>query len=236
MSRQAIVDFALTLVGSHYLWGSGGDTPEWDNGVWYLSSSVAIGPPSTDPNAPSVFAAQCKKSGFYVCAGRFEKIYGGRYAYSTDHDLQDYLTELQNLYPALWEPFHLIFSPRVAQGANIGANSGRIIWGEDCRRKRHFDCISFVNYVLSATTKTQWGFSISQYADAPGKYLQKIDDVHDAPVAGDILLRGTDHIGLLCADKRIVQAEQHDTGVHADASLDSTNWTMRLRVLDSFIK
>jgi cell wall-associated NlpC family hydrolase len=235
MSRQAIIDFASTLVGSHYLWGSTGDTPERDNGAWYETSSVAIAPASTDPNTPAIFAAQCKRSGFYVCAGRFEKIYGGRYATSIDPDLQGYLTDLKNLYPSIWEPFHLIYSPRVMHGANIGVNDGRIAWGEDCRGKRHFDCVSFVNYVLSATTKTSWGFDILQYAAEPAKFVTSIA-VTEAPVAGDIILKGHGHIALLCADNHVIQAEQHDTGVHADAVYNSGSWTQRLRVLDSFIK
>jgi hypothetical protein len=62
----------------------------------------------------------------------------------------------------------------------------------------------------------------------------------DAFVAGDILVAGTGHIALLSADGHIIQAEQHDTGVHSDEKFNGTagakGWTQRLRVADSWIK
>jgi hypothetical protein len=248
MSRQSIIDYALQFLGSHYLHGSCGDTPEYDDGVWYNTTSVVIGPPSTDVNDPKIFAAQLHKDqvaryGLYVCAGRFEKIWGGRYAISTDPDLQEYLNSLEAKPQCLWEPFHLKFSPRTIRGANIGptwddpvGNNGRTVWGEDCRHKRHFDCVSFVNYVLSYTTTRKWGFAIVDYAKASADFFTEITKT-DPAVAGDILLRGSTHIGFLAANDHVVQAQQHDAGVHADEGYNSgKTWSKRLRVLDQFIK
>ena len=160
MGAQAIIDFARQLKGSHYLWGSGGDTPGGNNGVWYRPQSVTLAPSSLDPAAPAVFAAQCDKDGHFVCAGRFKKISGGRYAHPADPDLQNYLAGLQNLQSQdTWQPYYLYFSPRLVQGRNV-SNNGRIVWGQDCRGMRHFDCISFVNCVLSVATRPNWSYSI----------------------------------------------------------------------------
>lgn len=112
------------------------------------------------------------------------------------------------------------------------------MWGEDCRHKRHFDCDSFVNYVLSHATKTSWGYTAEQYVTGSHPDHWSTVDLSAPPVAGDILLRGGEgrrHVALLGADNHVYQAEQHDTGVHADEIYGGKNWRQRLRILDSLI-
>jgi hypothetical protein len=58
-------------------------------------------------------------------------------------------------------------------------------------------------------------------------------------VDGDILVKNTEHIGFLCADGTVLQAQDHATSVHANetyaAKQDKNNkvqstWTGRFRV------
>ncbi len=219
------------LKGSHYLWGSGGDSPLDRNGVFYKRNSVTYVPPSTKVAAPMVFAAQCDWAGHYVCAGRFAKIPGGRYADPSDWDLGNYLSGLENLPQEMWRPFCGCFSPRVVRGKNV-SNDGRIVWGEDCRGVRHFDCISFVNFVLTGTTKPDWAYSIPQYnSNASG--LTASVGLKDPAVPGDILLRNEEHIALLCENNFVIQAQDHANGVHEGERFEPKKWTARFRVLDS---
>jgi cell wall-associated NlpC family hydrolase len=233
MGAQSIVDFARSLIGSHYLWGSGGDAPGANNGVWYRQTSVSLAPSSLDPASPCVFAAQCDQAGHYVCAGRFKTIRGGRYANSTDWDLQNYLSGLAGQSEDSWQPYYTSFTPRVVRGRNV-SNDGKIVWGEDCRSARHFDCISFVNFVLSQMTKPSWHYSIAQY-DANSSGVTTSIDLNDAAVPGDILIRNTEHIALLCEDSTVIQAQDHATGVHNNEDYHSIRWTGRWRVADSQI-
>ncbi len=237
MSRQQIIAIAKTFVGSHYLWGSGGDMPEYDNGVYYASSTVCMAPSSTDISFPNVFAAQLNRSqehryGVYVCAGRCKRL-GDRTAAIVDPSYVNYMDSLRETPEPLWDP-HEGMSPRIARGGNIGANDGRPVWGEDCRNKRHFDCDSFVNYVLSHTTNKSWGFTQPQYMTMSKPDYWTTIDPAAPPVDGDILLKAG-HVALLSADNHVVQAQQHDTGVHADEGYNAASWTKRLHPLDSVI-
>ena len=83
----------------------------------------------------------------------------------------------------------LPLTPRVVRGTGVPA-ANKIVWGENCTGVRHFDCISFINYVLSETTmipdsKNGWSGDIKQWSrmwttDVP---------LTDPAVAGDILIR-----------------------------------------------
>ncbi len=153
-ARQDIIRYARRFLGSHYLWGAGGSTPGASDGIPHRRASVTLEKPSLDPAKPCVFAAACDASGSkYVCAGRYKNFPGGRFAWPTDWDLQNYLEGLKGTDPALWKPFCNYFSPRKIVGENVAAvHKQTAVWGEDCRGVRHFDCIYFVNYVLTGTT------------------------------------------------------------------------------------
>jgi len=60
-----------------------------------------------------------------------------------------------------------------------------------------------------------------------------LDRHANPPADADILVRGTEHIGLLCADGRVVQAEDHKTGVHANDFYIPEKWSGRFRIPDS---
>ena len=134
MSRAQIITFAKTLLGSHYLWGSGGDTPDQQNGVYYAQNTVTMAPALVDDDlAPCVFTAwltveQTKKWGLYVCAGRCKQV-GNLTASVVDPEYTQYMNYLRATDEPLWEPWKGHLSPRVIMGKNIKANYGRPVWG-----------------------------------------------------------------------------------------------------------
>ena len=231
MGAMWVNQYARSLIGSHYLWGSAGATPNGHDGAWYRLNSVGLEPSSLDAAKPTVFAASCDVDGHFVCAGNFNKLPGGRYADPRDWDLKNYLDMLGRLGDeSFWYPYYSRFTPRVVKGKNV-SNNNLIVWGEDCRYVRHFDCIGFVNHVLSQTTNPQWHYSIQQYSQGAGGLTPV--PLSDPPADGDILTRGVEHIGFLCADGHVVQAEEHSTGVHGDEIYRAARWDKRLRIPQS---
>ncbi|HTQ60416.1 MAG TPA: hypothetical protein VMI32_09345 [Candidatus Solibacter sp.] len=248
VGRKAITTFARSLLGSHYLWGSAGAYPGLLNGTLYRPGSVPWNEPSLSLSDLSICAAKCDVAGHYVCAGRFEKSGGSIVAHNDSH-LTDFLRSCSQKYPnaliAQWESTGLSQTPRVVRGSNVDA-AGKIVWGENCHNRRHFDCISFVNYVLTQTTivpsqREGWHGGIENYA---GAWTTDVP-LTDSPVAGDILIRYTEgddsvrhyhHIGFLDDNNFVVQAEMASAGVHADERYLASRWQMRRRLMDRYIR
>lgn len=261
-ARQKVIDVARTFVGSHYLWGSAGATPGFNDGSPHRPGSVTLTrwdkPINYEPRAPFVNAAQCEVAGHYTCAGRFKKVHGGAIVKPDDPGLTKYLDICReagrDVYVALddaneWQSLFHKLTPRLIEGDNV-ADKGKIAWGEDCSFKRHFDCIGFINYVLNKTAKNPyskgpWSANIPIYY----KIAQEVKQ-GDPAVPGDILFKGDvdtldfDHIAFLCEDGKVVQAQMAVTGVHADDSYDygknispqtgKSDWIARRRLGDEF--
>jgi hypothetical protein len=243
MAADAIIQFGRRFIGSHYLWGAAGATPNQQDGAYYRTGAVNLDADAKSNEKPSVFAASCDVDGHYVCAGNFKEFIdqtGGGYTYPSDVNLTKYLDEIRKLPSnSYWYPYKSRFTPRVMKGNNLGADDNRIVWGEDCRYVRHFDCVGFVNFVLSLTTSQKWSFSISQYA--AGSITGATSVPLDSPIVdGDILVRNTEHIAFLCADGQVLQAQDHATSVHAketfqaqrnkDNKAQTPPWTGRFRL------
>lgn len=240
--RQHIVNQALKLVGAHYLWGAAGNHPGSADGAFYRKSAAILARNSLDPDTPCVFAAQCTPGTYtFVCAGRVDKVPGGRPAYPTDWDLIEYLDKLRGLSKEFWDPFYSNFTPRVCQTDDAKDKyHGKLVWGEDCRYHRHFDCIHFINYVLSLTIRENWQLNIDGWIKA-GKPIP----LNDPVVPGDIVAKDSHHIGFLAGDPHdgyIVQAQDHATGVHRDeryrpisAKAAVGGWNRRCRLDDGLL-
>jgi cell wall-associated NlpC family hydrolase len=218
---ERVIEVALSLQGSHYLWGAAGATPGGSEGINRRPGSVTLAPPRLRADNPAVFAAQCSVDGLHVCGGRWDAghggIEGGRSANPADQDLVAYLASLEGTAPEDWQPYYEYFSPRVQEGKTVPR---QLVWGEDCRGKQHFDCVGFVNYCveLALDRSRDVQYSIEQWAG--GVSGTTAVPLTDPPYPADILItNGFKHIGFLVGDgevgdgARVVQAEQTSTGV-----------------------
>ena len=112
----------------------------------------------------------------------------------------------------------------------------QIILGEDCSKRRHFDCIGFVNYCISEVWKSGWMFGYDQYKDKP-----KICNASEVKLGsglknGDLVLRdpkGSNpfHIGLVCNNgSSVVNAKGSSVGMGID-KFSSANWDYARRIM-----
>ena len=144
--------------------------------------------------------------------------------------------------------YFLNLTPRVIIGSNIDSTyRGKIVWGEDCRWRHHFDCIGFINYVFNNSDThpsppyEYWSAEIEQWFNT----TQAVN-LGDPPVPGDILFRWHidaitkekvwSHIALLSGDGKVIQAEEAVMGVHADQDYptNGAGWKERRRLGDQF--
>lgn len=233
LARCAVeIALAAAAAGGHYLAGAAGASPEGSGGTRLRPGSVTLDPGSTEPSAPAVFVARSLAGGRPRCAGRFDArnggLPGGRRAYFTDTDLIVYLAGLAATPEDRWKPFFQFFSPRTW-------GSG-LVWGEDCRGKRHFDGAGFVNWCIEEATegRSTVDLDMATWAtDASGTLAVAVDA---PPEAGDIVLRALDgrftHIGFLAADAdpgHVILAEQPSVGV-VRRRFSPAGWTARRRL------
>jgi cell wall-associated NlpC family hydrolase len=155
-ARLKIVDVAMSLIGSHYLWGATGATPYVACGSPYwvdvkdphtnqvtkelTSIPVKVARPSLSPFAPCVNAAQCDADTPHVCAGRFRKAGGSIIKDAMDFELLTFLGYCEQVggdvryvntdEPTGWTSlFAPRLTPRVIIGKKIQDTNGNIISG-----------------------------------------------------------------------------------------------------------
>jgi hypothetical protein len=240
---ERVVEVALSLVGSHYVWGAAGATPGGSEGINRRRGSVDLVAARTSASNPAVFCAQCAVDGVHICGGRWDAgnggIEGGRTANPSDQDLVAYLGGLDATAPEDWQPYYEYFTPRVQEGRTV---QRQLVWGEDCRGKQHFDCIGFINYCIEVALDRSRDIqaSIQQWAaDLSGTAGVALTDT---PYPGDILIKsGYKHIAFLVGDGtgdgdwgQIVHAEQTSTGV-LTRSFDPGAWAYRRRLTSAIL-
>jgi hypothetical protein len=199
--RAARIAMRQTAERAHVLPGAAGARPGEHDGARLQPSGVTLVPPRTDPADPAVFAAQC---GEHVCGGRFDQanggIAGGRVARRTDIDLLVYLAELASLPEGDWQPFYEFFSPRRFVD---GSGAGRIVWGEDCRGRRHFDGPGFVSWCLEQAVDARYPvvFDAAAWRTDAGTVAVLVTD---PPRPGDLVVGdrpgGGTEVGILAGD------------------------------------
>lgn len=237
---ESIINIALSLVGSHYLWGATGATPGGNEGINRRRGSVTlVEPPRTAPQNPAIFAAQCSEGGYHVCGGRWDAskggIIGGRTANPNDMDLKNYLALLSSLPRSSWEPYYGSFSPRMVQS---GTTKQMIVWGEDCRGKQHFDCVGFINYCveISLNRRRDIQYNIDQW-NTDSVTATSAVAMTSPPHPADVLITANlGHIGFMVGDGTgdgdwgsIVHAEQTSVGVITRPFIPS-DWKHRRRM------
>ena len=216
--RRGAVTEAMRHVGAHYVWGGAGATPGGQEGMPARRGSVARVADRLDPKNPCVRAASCAVAGLHVCAGRYKEA-GGKVVGPTDAALVEYLKGLAGP-PESWASMGG-FWPRMMEGSTV---TKQIVLGESCVGVRHFDCVGFINYCLSAVLKTSVQNSIQGWINDSAAVTDKSDE------PGDILTVGNHHIGFATGTGRAVHASETARGVVVDFLAGAT-WNRRGRYL-----
>jgi hypothetical protein len=120
---------------------------------------------------------------------------------------------------------------------------GKVVWGESCIGRKHFDCVGLVNYCLEEHTHLRggWGFEIKQYFESK---ITGTSDKGRLPAAnvvdGDICVRRTplDHIGILFRSGNsafVIQASETKKGLSDTDVYKPEDWGKVVRVRDEFL-
>lgn len=237
--RMQIAREAARWVGSHYLWGAAGASPGNHEGAPYLRGGVSLeGLQINNPERISVGAASLDAGrgagGKQVCCGRYQNISGGREIIGQDRELNNYLTMLRTTHartPPDQIPSLNGLTPRWANWEDDYTHqmTRKLVWGEDCRLKQHFDCVHFINYVLIACgVRFAHRITISGYIG--NTYTETLDK--NQPWVGDIVTHGIGHIGFIFDANTVVHAKQSVSGVVREPYYPN-QWTRLGRIRDT---
>ncbi|HMF57346.1 MAG TPA: hypothetical protein VK619_13465 [Pyrinomonadaceae bacterium] len=237
--------------GAHYLWGAAGNTPGNSDGAWYRPSHAQLHPnvPDLEPltqnrnaaaskhnvHVPTLFAAFVDSSdqGLLPCVGRTVQFPMPLALDAMDKDKHAaFDLKLKNLTDAQIEEFQRNAGnaasfrwprPNSALGNNNPHHS--TVWGESCVGKRHFDCIGFINWLLSETLNKHIQYGIANYTN---KNVGTEVEVAQAQTC-DIVTKGVEHIGLVSDTKTVIEAMDVLNGV-VEGAFKPTRWTQCFRL------
>lgn len=247
--RLIIVQYALSQVGAHYLNGSDGGFPGTADGLKKRKIELL------EEGSWDGLAVHAAKWSSLTCTGRYGNV-GGSYFKPNTKTLDELKTwceeQRAETSAADWPDFRGGLYPRRLKG-----KGSTIYLGEDCRQRRHFDCISFVNWVLTTALQKSYSYSIVQYEGRrDGSGVVAPVTVHDKPFPtprnGDIVTRinwekktdeedeveweiGSKHIGILTATGKVIEAKGSAHGV-VISNFNSSKWTALCRLKDAWLK
>ena len=153
--REAILEFAKGLAddGAHYLWGAAALRPTRTQSQLFAPALL-----SQDRAKESCFCAATNTVGnqVYVCAGRCSRMTGGGLIASPETDtlLKMFIERWAGKTPNGQYGWGDTLTPRMVKGDRImdyrrGVDlTNRVVWGEGCDDTLHFDCGTFVRYVV----------------------------------------------------------------------------------------
>jgi hypothetical protein len=251
--RGSVVDLARTFVrAGHYLEGTAGNTPNLPDGNPGGGKRQACNmlPPCLNPDLKetmkghvlSVCSAWTQVKGYNTCAGR-----SGIFVQPPANALLPYLEDaktIQSMGIGHWPgvgAFQL-HPRRYFLGDKLQEN-GKIVWGESCVGRRHFDCVGLVNFCYEEHTKRVggWAFEISQYMSglagtSPVAVKRDLSNVMN----GDVVcrLKPHEHIGLLYRNKGdvfVIQATETSVGLTDDTLYVPDHWSKCVRVQDGYL-
>ena len=116
-----------------------------------------------------------------------------------------------------------------------------IYLGEDCRDKRHFDCISFVNWVLTSVLQRLIWYEEKDYFAGKKLGAKPLPATHTPLMNADIGVRidakGHEHIGFLTAGGKMIHARDPEKGVQmTDFLMPKDQFTKICRLPESFLR
>ena len=227
-------------LGAHYINGS-------DGGITGMNAAGEAGGGLSasrkiyllEDNSWEKLAVHASIYGGRVCPGRYNAVGGEMFQPNTEklRKLKDeYVPSLAEVPPELAKPFPgtMLYPRRSRSKAG-----GTIYLGEDCRNKRHFDCISFVNWVLTSVVGRLIWYAEKDYFSGGKMNAQILPATHTPFKNGDIGVRidasGKEHIGFLTAYGQMIHAREPEKGVQVSAfEMKKDSFTKICRLPDSF--
>lgn len=231
--RFQIANLAMTQVTSfgHYLKGARGGIP---GGPAVLGRSVSL---KHDPSWPGLRVNTAVNT-LQTCYGRWSVRGGYLFALGTAklEKLKEYVAKWESKPGSSWPHFEDAgMFPR-----RLGGPGSSIALGEDCRDKRHFDCIGFIYWVLHEIVPSgKWmNYGIANYAKS-GAYWDHLGKLGAGDVKhGDIVTRpatSPTHIGFISFGNKVVHAWMESKGVVME-NYAPGDWGGVVRIKDAHLK
>ncbi len=217
------------LAGAHYLLGGWGGIP---NGPAENGRPVKL----LENKKYETLAIHTAKNGKQTCFGRWGEV--GGYLFpalpTTAEKLKKYIAEN----PSDTDSWTSYEKPSLFPRRLHGEGSA-IALGEDCRNKRHFDCIGFVYWVLRQYNKTfTWeNHNISSFEKGFSQAERLGQSTSAQLCIGDIVTRTNTtphHIGIYVGFDRVVHASIENRGV-VISPYGSGNWTGAARLKEGVL-
>ena len=232
VKRFYIANLAMgqAMIGGHYLKGARGAFP---------GAGAVVGR-SVDLKEDSVWDTLRVHTGansLQTCYGRWSKAGGYLFQVGSTQlsNLKKYVADNKGKPMSSWPHFE---KPNMFPRRLKGSDSA-IALGEDCRNKRHFDCIGFIYWVLhEAAPSVGWeNFGIESYAKN-GTYWDFLGQISASDLKyGDIVTRLTSspkHIGVISIGNKVVHAAMESKGVVSE-SYSSSSWHGVTRIKDAYL-
>jgi hypothetical protein len=245
---KKVIEVARGLIGSHYINGGYGATPDKSDGCPCRPGGISLvaDPNRLDPTKVptgnknlAVFAAEMTIKKYCVCAGNYASFAGGREASPNDMDLTAYLTSLRGKPPTSWPNYFNHFTPRRAFGPGPGGDlGGKLVWGQSCKDIRHFDCVGFISYCYWKATGKVVQLEISQWRVVPNPMGATVFDLRAGKrpaslMDGDIVVQADHHIGYVDTAGSVIEAQDTHLGVRATGRFSPQtpgSWTHLVRL------
>ncbi len=240
--RFAIIAVAMdqARLGAHYLRGAVGNFPGMGGG--YKSRNVKYENDGTYDGLSVRAAEHWNKR----CLGRYGLVTGYKAppGENTKKAIKDYIARetARGLPPEQWAPYEGICYPR-----RIGGAGSSIYIGESCEGKRHFDCLSLVNWAIGQVLAKQPDYDVPVW-EKGAKGLAtvmdppKLSDIKNADVVVRIKRQTNDegedeitseHMAFLTLDGHVVEAAGAASGV-VITPYKREEWTSAARIKDGY--
>lgn len=215
--RERLMSIAASHLGAHYLRGAAGARPGQLDGMPGRPGSVHMLTAPIDAGDIIHSVAACNVAGRNTCAGKPWR--------PNEPNLPPYQRSVTD-----FTAENATHSYRTVHTAYRNVKKPGVILGERCEGKRHFDCVGFVNYCLSAAFGEGYQFEIvGSERDRFRGYGNRFPAVTGPGRAGDILifggtlrtiesenrevLGGAHHIGFDTGDGHMIHASETEYGV-----------------------
>lgn len=231
--RLQIVTTARELVGSHYVNATDGAIPGGSGLKRHLGWRE-------DTRLDHLAIHAGVKANGHVCVGRYARVGGFRFLPGSEEEAEliAYQKEISKKAFSTDDipDFHetALFPRRDGPGSTI-------YLGEDCRGVRHFDCISFIAWVLRSVLGRGISHEVPYYESggSGGKQftVYKAGSFPTTFLNGDILTKKTadgQHIGFLTSVRTVIHASNEANGV-LESPYGDGGWTGLARLNDSYI-